>query len=532
MTGTASSLDSRARNFGPAPQPGDIVADRYRIDEMVGEGGMGVVAKATHLELGSHVAIKFLNPEALERRDGLQRFAQEARTIANLKSPHVVKVFDVNSRAARPYMVMELLDGQDLDGGIVRGEIPAIGDVIRYFRQACDALIEAHDAGVIHRDLKPANLFLTKLPSGARIVKILDFGIAKVFQSDDPASPASAKLTGMREVFGSPAYMSPEQIASASSVDVRSDVWSLGVAFYEILTCKQPFVGEFPDIFLSIATREPVPIATYRGDVPPGLEAVILKCLCKGRADRFQSMREVDDALAVLQQDLVPETPSSLRDVMRARAASAPDHGPAPDSGVVTAATAVMPVKPRVPTAVMPMDVVPASVEAPESQKKTRKCQCFWRAQCADGPDSRGGRCAPPGGPDAAGPCRPCRGGPPSRRRRDRWNRSLRRRRTDRRQRPDPCYDRRRNWRHARPDPRDQPAADRLGVADQRYNGTGDDKTGCKAPRRDREAGRSRGRRSDASDDAGNDVGHCYAGNHIDGGAKEHRPLRGGAQVT
>lgn len=372
MSGTAPQLAAKSRDFGPAPQAGDIVADRYRIDEMVGEGGMGVVAKATHLELGSHVAIKFLNPEALERRDGLQRFAQEARTIANLKSPHVVKVFDVNSRATRPYMVMELLNGEDLDSGIVRGELPPIHDVIRYFRQACDALIEAHTAGVIHRDLKPANLFLTKLPNGNRILKILDFGIAKVFQVEDPVTPGAAKLTGMREVFGSPAYMSPEQIASASSVDARSDVWSLGVAFYEVLTCKQPFVGEFPDIFLSIATREPVPLATYRGDVPPALEEIILKCLRKSRADRFQSMSEVDEALAILEAELgIPEAPGSLREVLRPRAASVPDAAmrpraaSVPESGVMPLATAVMPMTPRVPTAVMPMEVAPAPTPSP-----------------------------------------------------------------------------------------------------------------------------------------------------------------------
>jgi serine/threonine-protein kinase len=278
-----------------ALQPGDRIDGKFSVQYLLGKGGMGVVVAATHLDLQETVALKFLLPEALAQKDAVERFLREARAVRKLKSEHVVKVIDVGrlSESGLPYMAMELLAGEDLSKGLDRiGAFhPAVAcDMVI---QACDAIAEAHANGIVHRDIKPANLFALSVPvQGRTFIKVLDFGIAKVLD-------AGGNGTKTQAVMGSASYMSPEQMRSTKSVDARADIWSLGVTLYELLTVRRPFEGEsLPELILAITSDAPVPPRTYRPDLPPGLEAVVLKCLERHPDARFRTAGELAAALA------------------------------------------------------------------------------------------------------------------------------------------------------------------------------------------------------------------------------------------
>jgi serine/threonine-protein kinase len=275
-------------------QVGELLAGKYRVERVLGAGGMGVVVEATHLELEQKVAVKFLLAEAVGSADAAARFVREARAAVKIKSEHVARVIDVGRlETGAPYIVMEFLHGHDLGAELGRGRL-SVEDAVDYVIQACDAMAEAHSAGIVHRDLKPSNLFLSQRSDGSGLVKVLDFGISKVNVPDI----SEASLTKTSTLMGSPYYMSPEQMRSARTVDHRTDVWSLGVILFELLAGTPPFHGEsLPHLFTQIMTEPPLALAPLRPDVPPELEQVLIKCLQKDREQRYQSVGEFAAAL-------------------------------------------------------------------------------------------------------------------------------------------------------------------------------------------------------------------------------------------
>lgn len=277
-------------------QEGAVLAGKYRVDRVLGYGGMGVVVAAHHLQLDSRVAIKFLLPETLSNTEAVTRFAREARAAVRIHSEHVAKVTDVGTlENGAPYMVMEYLDGTDLAGWLHKSGFLAVDQAMDFVLQASEAIAEAHSLGIVHRDLKPANLFVIRRPDGAMSVKVLDFGISKM----PGTSAASSDMTRTSAVMGSPLYMSPEQLHSAKDADTRSDIWSLGVILYELLTAELPFVADsLPGLVAQILSTSPTAVKEKRPDVPPGLDDVIRRCLEKDRAKRFQTIGEFAAALA------------------------------------------------------------------------------------------------------------------------------------------------------------------------------------------------------------------------------------------
>jgi serine/threonine-protein kinase len=274
-------------------QQGDVIDGKYCVDKVLGMGGMGVVVAATHTALGRKVAIKFLLPEALEHPEIVARFDREARAAATVKGRHVVHIIDVGKLSdGRSFMVMEHLDGEDLEHVLdARGAL-SVPEAISYLLQTCEALAEAHAANIVHRDLKPANLFLAKQPDRRSIIKVLDFGISKV-QGDAGA------LTKTATAMGTPYYMSPEQLKNAKDVDARADIWSLGVILFELLSNVRPFTGEsMPEIVAKILTNDRPLLRNVRADVPAGIEDIVNKCLRGDRAQRFLSVAELAGALA------------------------------------------------------------------------------------------------------------------------------------------------------------------------------------------------------------------------------------------
>lgn len=274
--------------------PGDVLRGKYRITRVLGTGGMGVVVHAKHLKLDQDVAIKLLRPETSGVDRIVARFAREARAAARLKGEHVVRILDVDEgEGGAPFIVMEFLEGTDLERLVrKRGPLP-VAESVEYVLQACEGLAEAHVLGIVHRDVKPANLFLTRTPRRERVVKVLDFGISKAPEKGDTT------ITEEDRVLGSPSFMSPEQLKAARDVDPRTDIWSLGVVLHCLLTGELPFAGESAtELAARIASEPPRPVAEVRPDVPPELAAVVERCLRKDREERYASVAELAHALA------------------------------------------------------------------------------------------------------------------------------------------------------------------------------------------------------------------------------------------
>jgi eukaryotic-like serine/threonine-protein kinase len=276
-------------------QPGDVLAGKYRVERVLGAGGMGVVVAAHHIQLDEKVALKFLLPEALGSPDAVARFLREARAAVKIKSEHVARVADVGQLDnGSPYIVMEYLEGRDLAGWLELGGAMPVEQAVDFVLQASEAIAEAHALGIVHRDLKPANLFCVLRADRQPSVKVLDFGISKMTHPGEP----SQAMTNTSAVVGSPLYMSPEQLRSSKGVDTRTDIWSLGVILFELLTTKAPFTAEtVSELIIRIATEPAPPIRSLRADVPPGLERVIATCLEKERDRRFASVGEMAVAL-------------------------------------------------------------------------------------------------------------------------------------------------------------------------------------------------------------------------------------------
>ena len=277
--------------------PGTVLAGKFRVERVLGQGNMGVVLLATHLQLDQQVALKFLLPSTLSQAELEARFAQEARAAAKIKSEHVARVIDVSALDnGAPYIVMEYLEGTDLAKQLARrGPLP-VAQAVAHVLQACEALAEAHAAGIVHRDLKLSNLFVASYPDGAPCIKILDFGISKY---SIPGSDPDLSMTDTAAVMGSPLYMSPEQMRSTRNVDARSDIWALGVILYELVAGRVPFDAQtMPLLCTMVLQDEPPPLGPRVRDLPRGFEAVVLRCLAKDRNQRFPNVYELARALS------------------------------------------------------------------------------------------------------------------------------------------------------------------------------------------------------------------------------------------
>jgi serine/threonine-protein kinase len=291
--------------------PGEMFEEKYRVERMIGAGGMGVVAEATHLGLGRRVAIKFMRAESRSNPEGAVRFLREARACANLSSEHVVRVFDNGmSKRGDPYLVMELLRGEDLAELLKRENKVDPARAARWVVEACDAIGEAHHLGIVHRDLKPANLFLAEGKAGEKKIKVLDFGISKLI-----GEGSFGGLTSQSALLGSPRYMSPEQTRSSARADARTDIWALGVVLFELMTGTTPFDAENAVGLAAAIMTQPAPrLRERRPDAPPALEKIVARCLEKNPEARFESIEALAAVLSAFasRATLPPPSKKSL----------------------------------------------------------------------------------------------------------------------------------------------------------------------------------------------------------------------------
>jgi serine/threonine-protein kinase len=274
---------------------GHVLAGKYRIEGMLGRGGMGVVHAGRQLELDRPVAIKCLRRSPGQSERSAQRFAREARAIAKMRSEHVVRIFDVGVEGELPFIVMERLVGRDLGEELDQGPL-SVENTAKYVLQACEAIAEAHSLGIVHRDLKPSNLFLAETLGELRTIKVLDFGVSKwLGPTPDFETPLSTSAHGF---VGTPAYVSPEQLTRPDAVDERTDVWALGVVLYRCVSGRVPFDTEsVPRLCAEILTANPRPFDPP-SVVPEGFREIILRCLEKKPEARYRNILELARALA------------------------------------------------------------------------------------------------------------------------------------------------------------------------------------------------------------------------------------------
>jgi len=278
-------------------QIGAILAGKYRVERVLGEGGMGVVLAVRLATTGDRLAMKLVSGEIAEDAVALERFRREARALMRINSAHVVRIVEVGCLPdGTPYMVMEYLEGRSLSQHLAQtGPLP-VWQAADFALQICDAFAHAHAFGIVHRDLKPSNLYVVRRPDGVEQLKVIDFGIAK--QTGGGTTTAGFSLTKTAQLVGSPRYMAPEQIAASKDVDARVDIWSIGVTLYEVLTGHPAFEGKtLVSLYTEITLKQPLPMSHYRSDLPLGLGSVVARCIQKEREDRYCDVAELACAL-------------------------------------------------------------------------------------------------------------------------------------------------------------------------------------------------------------------------------------------
>jgi serine/threonine protein kinase len=316
--------------------PGTILVGKYRVERLLGEGGMGWVVVATHLQLEQKVALKFMHTvHAADHPDAVGRFLREARAAARVQSEHVARVSDVGTlENGAPYLVMEYLEGQDLEHLLTARKSLPVPLAIDYVVQACEGLAEAHAAGIVHRDLKPANLFLARRSDGTLRVKLLDFGISKLAAL--PGAHSDIGMTSTQALMGSPLYMSPEQLRSSKNVDRRTDLWSMGIILYEALAGRSPFEADtLPGVCAMIMAEPPASLRSLRPEIPVALEAVVMRCLEKEPSRRYADAAALAEALAPFGGAEVQAGAQRVGRVVRAAMQSMPELEPLPSASAV-----------------------------------------------------------------------------------------------------------------------------------------------------------------------------------------------------
>jgi serine/threonine-protein kinase len=350
------------------PKGGRVIAGKFRLEWPIGRGGMGTVWAAMHLQLDMPVAVKFMDPSAADA-DGRLRFEREARAIAQLRSPHVVQVLDHGVDNGTPYIVMELLEGEDLESRLRRTKKLSIGVATRIFTQSAKALRRAHDAGIVHRDLKPNNVFLARVDD-EEVVKLLDFGVAKL-QWNGALDPHN-ESTQQGLLLGSPCYMSPEQARGHKNIDHRSDLWSLAVILFRSLTGVRPFdAGTIADLIIKICAEDPPHASSLMPDAPPGLDEFFFRCFSRDPDQRYQSALEMaSDFEAIVRSYSSGElysTATSGRSPMT-RTASNPGMqaiGAAPQRTLTNPAMAAVVITPQRALTNPQMQAIPAHIMPP-----------------------------------------------------------------------------------------------------------------------------------------------------------------------
>lgn len=390
----------------PALQVGSLLLGKYRVEKVLGQGGMGVVVAARHEQLGELFAIKMMLPEAHTYHDARERFMREARSAARLKSEHVARVHDVGTfENGAPYMIMEHLTGGDLSGVLDRrGPLP-VGEAALYVYQACEAVAEAHSQGILHRDLKPSNMFLTRRPNETACVKVIDFGISKDLDPNK-VGPALTK-TGM--IIGTPVYMAPEQMANNKAMDARSDIWSLGIILYELVTGEVPFIADsMTELVSQVLTHHPPPPSRARPFISPQFDAVVMRCLDKRPDYRFASVRDlmlalhpfVDVNAALTQANVAALADTAVAPNSPGSAVPIGPHG-LPRLNVTDATTAARPLPfganlPYIQTvaapapARQPMGSVPGQSAGGAQAMEPRQTAGAWVGTSPTAPDNRG----------------------------------------------------------------------------------------------------------------------------------------------
>ena len=324
--------------------PGAMIAGRYRLEKRLAVGGMGSLWTAQHTQLDTHVAIKFMDPNHAGSAMGRQRFEREAKMAASLKSAHVVQVHDYGVEDDRPYIVMELLQGEDLGKRLKRERRLSLQVTSGILMQIARGLRRAHDAGLVHRDLKPPNIFMAR-GDDDEVVKILDFGIAK-----DTMESRLGEGTKTGELMGSPHFMSPEQIRGSKDIDHRSDLWSLGVILFRAVTGALPFRGDAIGAVIAHILADPIPApSSVYPSLSPAVDAYFARAFSREREGRFQSAREMAETFAALAAE------ASL-----VRPAGSPSIYPAPDSGMIGATAALFTPAPFTPNPFTPAPIAAA----------------------------------------------------------------------------------------------------------------------------------------------------------------------------
>ncbi|HKP59885.1 MAG TPA: serine/threonine-protein kinase [Polyangiales bacterium] len=297
---STSGVAPAAAAFRMPFEPGDVIAGKYRVQQLIGTGGVGFVVAATHVGLDDSVALKFLKPEFATNQEAVSRFTIEARASFKIKNEHVARVLDVDTLAdGTPFMVMELLEGSDLRSILETHRYLPVSLAVDFVLQSCEALAAAHALHIVHRDIKPENLFVTQYAEGDQI-KVLDFGISKVALTQQPLPGRKTRATALTMMaVGTPPYMSPEQVRASTDLDARADIWSLGCVLYELLTGNAPFERmSLMQACAAVLEEEPLPLREGCPEASAELEAAVMRCLRKEPAERYGDVAELARALA------------------------------------------------------------------------------------------------------------------------------------------------------------------------------------------------------------------------------------------